>query len=139
MRKKRSVCPIAHVLDIFGDRWTLLIVRDIAIRGARHYKDFQAAGEGIATNILAHRLKQLVAHGVLQSAKDPKNGTRRLYALTKKGLDLLPILIEMILWSAKHDKHSPVPQAFVEKATGHREALLAEMGYAATGQEIPSD
>jgi DNA-binding HxlR family transcriptional regulator len=124
---RRSECPIAYGLDVFGDKWSLLIVRDIAIHGQHHYRQFEEAGEGIATNILAGRLKRLVEGGIVEKVRDPEHGSRRIYRLTHKGLDLLPIIIEIIVWSAKHDPDSPVTKDFLRRATDDRESLLAEM------------
>ena len=98
MPDRRSPCPIAFALDLFGDRWSLLIVRDIALEGKRYFHEFESAGEGIATNILTDRLKLLVDSGILEKARDPAKGSRRIYRLTEKGLDLLPILLDMIVW-----------------------------------------
>lgn len=129
MVSRRSECPIAFALDLFGDKWTLLVVRDIALYGKRNYAEFECAGEGIATNILADRLKMLVSHGILQKSKDPENGSKRIYRMTKKGLDLLPTLLEMILWSAKHDLASPVPASFVRRAKRDRVGLLRDLAF----------
>lgn len=127
MATRRSMCPIAFGLDVFGDKWTLLVVRDIALYGKRYYGEFEAAGEGIATNVLADRLRLLVVHGIIEKSRDPQKGSRRVYRLTKKGFDLLPMLVEMILWSAKYDDDSPVTRSFVRRARDHRVELLAEL------------
>lgn len=137
MSARRSPCPIAFALDLFGDRWTLLVIRDIATYGRRRFSEFEAAGEGIATNILADRLKLLVAEGVLKKQRDPEHGSRRLYSLTEKGVDLLPILLEMIVWSARHDPDSPVGADFYRRATEDREALLEEMRGLARAPQKP--
>ena len=124
---RRSECPIAFGLDFFGDRWSLLIVRDIAIFGRRHYGQFEAAGEGIATNILASRLKRLVQDGIVEKLSDPEHRSKRIYRLTPKGIDLLPIIVEIILWSARHDPDSPVTKSFVRRAEHDRAELLSEL------------
>lgn len=127
MTERRSQCPISFALDIFGDKWTLLIVRDMALHGRHHYGEFAAASEHISTNILADRLELLVEHDIVQKSPDPTNRSRRIYTLTKKGLDLLPILIDLIVWSAKHDPDSVVPRKYLRKALHHREELLAHL------------
>ena len=132
MLDHRSECPIAYGLDFFGDKWSLLIVRDIAIYGRRHYGQFEAAGEGIATNILASRLKQLVEDGIIEKLRDPEHGSKRIYRLTPKGLDLLPIVVEIIRWSAKYDPASPVTRGYLQRARRDREGLLEEMRRNAT-------
>jgi DNA-binding HxlR family transcriptional regulator len=132
MRDQRSECPIAYGLDFFGDKWSLLIVRDIAIYGRRRYGQFEAAGEGIATNILASRLKQLVEDGIIEKLRDPEHGSKRIYRLTPKGIDLLPIVVEIIIWSAKHDPDSPVTRGYLHRARRDRDGLLEEMRRNAT-------
>jgi DNA-binding HxlR family transcriptional regulator len=88
---------------MLGDRWSLLIIRDMMVRGSRTYKDFLKAEEGIATNILADRLRKLEAHGIITTERDPSDGRRRIYLLTAKGIDLAPVLTEMVLWAAEHE------------------------------------
>ena len=134
MTNRRSDCPIAFALDVLGDRWTLLIVRDVAMRGKRYFHEFEYAGEGIATNILADRLKLLVENGILEKTRDPEKGSRRLYQLTEKGADLLPLILELIVWSGKHDPDSVVSDAYLKKATRQRQSMLREMRRAATGR-----
>jgi DNA-binding HxlR family transcriptional regulator len=101
----RSHCPVNFGLEIFGDRWTLLILRDIVFRGKRTYGEFLKSEEGFATNILAARLCLLVEEGILRREDSP-DGRKDIYSPTEKGLDLIPLLFEMVLWSAKHDRHS---------------------------------
>lgn len=127
MSDQRSECPVAYGLDFFGDKWSLLIVRDIAIYGRRHYGQFESAGEGIATNILASRLKKLVQDGIVEKLRDPEHGSKRIYRLTPKGIDLLPIVVEIILWSAKYDPDSPVTKDYLRRAKRDRKGLLEEM------------
>ena len=102
----RSHCPVNFALEAIGDRWALLVVRDIVFRGKRTYGEFLKSGEGFATNILATRLEHLVATGILAREGDAADGRKAVYTLTEKGLDLIPILFEMVLWSARHDPHS---------------------------------
>lgn len=100
---QRSDCPISKSLDIFGDKWTLLIVRDLVFHGYRFYNQFLASGEKIATNILSDRLKKLEANGFITSEKYALNKTKKVYKLTEPGLDLIPILVELLAWGYKHD------------------------------------
>lgn len=104
--KLRSHCPVNYGLEAFGDRWALLILRDIVFRGKRTYGQFLSSEEGFATNILASRLEHLIEAGILQREKDPSDGRKDIYSLTEKGLDLIPLLFEMVLWSAKYDNRS---------------------------------
>lgn len=93
-------------LEAFGDRWALLILRDIVFRGKRTYGEFLKSEEGFATNILASRLVHLVEAGILQRKQHETDGRKDIYSLTEKGLDLVPLLFEMVLWSAKYDSQS---------------------------------
>lgn len=101
----RSHCPINFGLEAFGDRWTLLILRDIVFRGKRTYGEFLKSEEGFATNILASRLSHLLEENILQR-EDAPDRRKDIYSLTEKGLDLIPLLFEMVLWSAKYDRQS---------------------------------
>jgi DNA-binding HxlR family transcriptional regulator len=101
--RRRSGCPVSLSLERFGDRWSLLIVRDLMVRGYRTFGEFRNAGEGIATNILAARLKTLEVHGIINSEKNPDDGRAVHYRLTEKGIDLAPALLEMLIWGARHE------------------------------------
>ncbi len=106
MNKKRSECPLSCSLDIFGDKWSLLIIRDLMFENKCTYNDFLKSQEGIATNILASRLKELEENGVIEKSAHPDSKAKNLYRLTSKGIDLLPILIEVYIWS---DKYFTIP------------------------------
>ena len=99
---KRSLCPIATTLDIIGDKWTLLVIRDVGLFGKHKYKDFQEAGEKIPTNILANRLKLLVNHGLVKKRLYQDNPARYEYHLTEAGKGLLPVIKSMAVWAGKH-------------------------------------
>ena len=101
-KKRRSNCPISMSLEVWGDRWTLLIIRDLMFEGKRTYGDFRRSDEKIATNSLADRLKKLVDDGIVEQldVADTKSGSA--YRLTERGIDLLPILTEVFLWADKH-------------------------------------
>lgn len=120
----RSNCPISYALDFFGDKWSLLIIRDIALEQKRFYKDFQNSKEGIATNILSDRLKKLENNGIIRSAVYEKKKTQKEYFLTQKGKDLIPILLEMIVWSYKYDKELNITEEFVEKIKTNRSDVI---------------
>jgi len=98
----RSPCVFSNVLDIIGDRWTLLIVRDLFFFGKHEYKEFLNSPEAIATNILASRLQKLMCAGIIDEIPHPDSKSRKLYFLTERGKDLLPMLIEMAKWGEKH-------------------------------------
>jgi DNA-binding HxlR family transcriptional regulator len=88
---------------MLGDRWSLLIIRDMMLRGFHRYKEFMECYEGIATNILADRLRKLIAYGIIAAKPDPVDGRKLIYSLTAKGIDLAPVLTEMVLWAAAHE------------------------------------
>lgn len=107
--KRRSDCPLSVSLEIVGDRWSLLVMRDILFKGRRTFQEFLDGGEEMATNILADRLKQLQFHGIIACTPDPNDGRRNFYAPTAKGIALAPVLIEMIIWAADfEDTAAPV-------------------------------
>ena len=102
--KRRSGCPLNASVEMLGDRWSLLILRDMMLRGFRSYKQFLESYEGIATNILADRLRKLQSYGIIAAEQDPSDGRKLIYVLTAKGIDLAPVLTEMVLWAAAHEK-----------------------------------
>jgi DNA-binding HxlR family transcriptional regulator len=110
---------------MLGDRWSLLIIRDMMLREFRTYKQFMECYEGIATNILADRLKKLVAYGIITAEPDPSDGRKRIYSLTAKGIDLAPVLTEMVLWAAAHEDTGN--QALVRLMRADKEKFLAGM------------
>ena len=121
---RRSDCPTNFALQAVGDSWSLLVVRDLMFKGKRTFGEFAASEEHVATNILTDRLRTLQRSGIIR-----RDGTGRAtrYSLTAKGVDLLPLMIELIVWSARYDVRSAAPAAFVGRATRARAELLAEM------------
>lgn len=120
---RRSGCPLNASVEMLGDRWSLLILRDMMLRGFRSFKEFLTSYEGIATNILADRLKRLIAHGIVTTQEDPSDGRKLIYILTPKGLDLAPVLTEMVLWAAKHEETEN--QALVREMQKGKEQFIA--------------
>ena len=104
----RSGCPINLGLEVFGDKWTLLVIRDIMFAGKRHYREFLASDEGISSNILADRLAMLVAAGIISKAGDPSHRLKAIYSLTEKGIDLLPIIAQISRWSRTYMPVDPL-------------------------------
>ena len=121
--KRRSECPLNASVEMLGDRWSLLIIRDMMLRGFRTYKEFMECYEGIATNILADRLRKLVANGIVTAEPDPSDGRKLIYSLTAKGIDLAPVLTEMVLWAAAHEDTGN--QALVRQMRHDKEKFLA--------------
>jgi len=100
--KKRSDCPVSHVLDLLGDKWTLIVMRDMLLFEKKLFNELADSMEGIPTNILADRLKRLETAGLLTREAYQDNPPRYAYQLTLRGLELFPVLKEMILWGVKH-------------------------------------
>ena len=107
MDKKRSDCPISCTLDVIGDKWSLLIIRDVMLRGKMSYSEFLDSEEGIATNILVSRLARLEEEEILSREVAPGNKSKFIYHLTQKGADLMPVIIELMDWGAKYNKNCP--------------------------------
>ena len=107
----RSRCPISSALDIVGDRWSLLIIRDLIFYQKKTFSGFAQSSEGIASNILSDRLNRLEEMGILSKGKLPRNKKTNIYSLTERGIDFLPIIVEYILWSAKHLPHHIASEA----------------------------
>ena len=121
--KQRSGCPLNASVEILGDRWSLLIIRDMMLRGFRTYKEFLQSYERIATNILADRLQKLMAHGIITMGRDSSDGRKLIYSLTPKGIDLAPVLTEMVLWAAAHE--DTANQALVREMRKDKEQFLS--------------
>lgn len=102
MSKKRSDCPISSSLEIWGDKWSLLIIRDLMLNKECTYGELLRADEKIATNILASRLQHLLENGVIDKKDHPENKLKILYYLTDKGIDLIPVIVEINLWGDKY-------------------------------------
>lgn len=127
-RKRRlSGCPIDYALDLFGDRWTLLVIRDLLFVGKRHFKELMESPERIASNILTARLKKLEVRGLIERRPDPDNRKQVIYTLTDKGRDLTPVLVELIRWGGRHDPDSLVPKGVVARFSRDNERLLADL------------
>jgi len=126
-KKRDTGCPIAFALDTFGDRWSLMIIRDIALLGSRTYGEFRSTAEKIATNVLADRLQELEADGIIRKSRDPENKRRNIYTLTEKGCDLIPIILDMVLWSAKYDRNTKVGARFLNKIKRDRDGFEMEI------------
>ncbi len=108
---------------MLGDRWSLLIIRDMMLRGSRTFKEFLDSYEKIATNILADRLRKLISYGVITTEPDPTDGRKRIYLLTEKGIALAPVMTEMVLWAADHEETGN--QALVRLMREDKEKFLA--------------
>jgi DNA-binding HxlR family transcriptional regulator len=119
----RSGCPLNASVEMLGDRWSLLIIRDVMLFGPRNFKQLLAGHEKIATNILADRLRRLMGYGIIRSSSDKTDKRKLFYSLTKKGIDLAPVLTEMVLWAAAHEKTDN--QALIREMRKDKEAFIA--------------
>src|SRR3979490_3005982 len=120
---RRSGCPLNASIEMLGDRWSLLIIRDMMVRGFRTFKEFLESHEKIATNILADRLRKLESNGIISVEPDPSDGRKSIYSLTPKGIDLAPVLTEMVLWAAAHE--NTANQALVRKMRKDKEKFIS--------------
>ena len=130
MKKKESKmfgCPIRYGLGMFGDKWSLLIIRDMMFFGKRYYGDFLKSDEGIATNILADRLAGLEQKGIINKTRDETNQTKNIYSLTQKGIDLLPTMLAIIDWSERYDQVTTAPLELVNKLRSNPKKLEKEI------------
>ncbi|PCJ06263.1 MAG: transcriptional regulator [Rhodobacteraceae bacterium] len=125
--KRSTGCPVAFGLDCFGDRWTLLVIRDMMVHGKRTYSAFLASEEQVATNILISRLKQLEADGIVNKERDPNNRRSYIYSLTQKGQDLAPVLLEIIRWGGKHDSREGAKRKIVDQLEQDQEGLEQQL------------
>ena len=124
---RKSDCPINFAMEIFGDRWTFLIVRDLMFKGKHYYGEFLLSEEKIATNTLADRLSMLESNGIVSKSNDPSHKQKIMYRLTQKGIDLVPVMVEFIMWSAKYDKNSAVEMKFVKSVKRDKVRLITEI------------
>jgi DNA-binding HxlR family transcriptional regulator len=108
---RRSTCPISNALEFVGDRWTLLVIRDLMFAGKRHFREFLQSEEAISSNVLADRLSALVENGIVTKSGDPSHSQKAVYSLTERGLDLLPVIVAMSAWSQKYEPKTRRPEA----------------------------
>jgi len=126
-KMRQTGCPIAFGLDTFGDRWSLLVIREIMLRGKKTYSEFLDAEESISTNILADRLKHLEAEGIVEKSRDPNFHKSFIYELTEKGRDLAPIILDIVVWSGKHDQRPEALRGVLKKIKKDRKGFEAEL------------
>jgi DNA-binding HxlR family transcriptional regulator len=124
---RRSNCPIACALDLVGDKWTLVVLRDIVMARKHYFQELLAGNEGIASNILASRLKLLEAAGMITRRRDPAQAKRVIYEPTEKALDLLPVMIELMRWGTKYDPKSAAPAHFVRRLAEDGDGFIADI------------
>ncbi len=122
---RRSGCPVGISLEVIGDRWSLLIVRDLMVRGCNSFKEFLEAGEGIATNILSDRLHKLEAAQILTADQVPGDARKIHYRLTEKGIDLAPVVLDLLLWASRYEA-TGAPCEVMAQMANNREEVLSE-------------
>ena len=123
--RRRSGCPVSISLETLGDRWSLLVIRDLMVRGFRTFKQLEQSDERIATNILTDRLRRLERDGIIRAEADPTDGRRMSYRLTEKGIDLAPLLLELLIWGARHEE-TMAPRELIAQMEQNREGMIAE-------------
>ncbi|WP_117884155.1 winged helix-turn-helix transcriptional regulator [Aureibaculum luteum] len=125
--KTRSHCPINYTLEHFGDKWSLLIIRDLMFKEKRHYNEFLESDEKVSTSVLGDRLKMLEQNEIITKGEDEVKKSRFKYSLTKKGIGMLPILIDMIVWGGFYDDKTEAGKVFIAQATKSREHLISSI------------
>jgi DNA-binding HxlR family transcriptional regulator len=126
-REGRSGCPITNALEVVGDRWTLVIIRDMMMGGRHEFHEFLNAEEGISTNILVDRLQRLQDQGIVRSIPHPTHKTRKYFYLTQKGKDLMPMMIQMALWATAHLPGVKIPKPLLNKVRNDTRGFMNEM------------
>jgi DNA-binding HxlR family transcriptional regulator len=134
--KQRSTCPVSTSLDVLGDKWALLILRDMVFAGKSTYGQFLQSAEKMATNVLADRLALLEAQGLLTKAVAADKKSKFTYRLTEKGLDTVPIIAELLLWGARHGSTVVDPGLLAELQTGNKDAAVAKYQQRAREQAL---
>jgi DNA-binding HxlR family transcriptional regulator len=124
-QRRRSGCPVSISLETLGDRWTLLVIRDLMVRGYSTFKQFKESDERIATNILSDRLRRLERNGLVNAEPHASDRRRASYRLTEKGMDLAPLLLELLIWGAKHEE-TMAPAELMAQMAQNREGVIAE-------------
>ena len=122
----RSGCAIGITLDMLGDPWTLLVVRDLMFKGGKTFGDFLSADEGVATNILTARLCRLKANGIVEKRRDPADARRLIYRLTGKGIDLAPAIVEIVLWATSYEQ-TDAPPELIQSMRTDKAAFLKQL------------
>lgn len=135
--KLRSHCPINFALEHFGDKWSLLIIRDLLFKGKRHYNEFFESEEKVSTSVLGDRLKSLEEAGIISKGKDEVKKSRIKYSLTEKGIALLPVMVELIIWSGEFDHKTEASQDFLRQAKENKEDLLADLRKKLKSEHLP--
>ncbi len=125
-RREKSSCPISYSLDFFGDRWTLIVLRDIVLWGKTRFAELQSSDESIASNILSDRLRRLEQQGFVASSRDPDDARQKRYEPTELGLSLTPVLLEIAAWGASHDPRTGAPPGFAADFYANRDAYYED-------------
>ena len=127
LSKRRSKCPMNHAIEILGDQWTLLVVRDMVFRDKRTFSELAEMPEKIATNMLADRLKRLEDAEIIRKQRDPNDGRSHIYSLTDHGRGLIPVLLELMVWSRDHTSDVDVTKSLTNTIKQDRKAAIAEV------------
>ena len=120
-------CPIRFALGLFGDKWSLLVIRDLMFKNKQYFNEFQDSEEGISTNMLSDRLQRLEKSGIIASTIDPTHKSKKIYRLTQKGIDLAPVMLSLIDWSEQYDQATEVPPDFISKYRNNRSAFTKSL------------
>ncbi len=134
--REKSGCPINLSLELLGDRWTLLIIRDLVFAGKKHFREFLQSGEGISSRTLAERLQTLQDEGILTRSDDPSHGLKAIYRLTEAGIDLLPVLVTLGAWGSQHRKADDRLARIADAVAAGGDAALERMKAALRAEHL---
>ncbi|TPL21476.1 helix-turn-helix transcriptional regulator [Mesorhizobium sp. B2-4-10] len=134
--RDRSGCPINLSLELLGDRWTLLIIRDLVFAGKKHFREFLQSDEGISSRTLAERLQTLQDEGILTRSGDPSHGLKAIYRLTETGIDLVPVLATLGAWGSKHRKADDDLARIADKLAADGEPALERLKQALRAEHL---
>jgi len=133
----RSHCPTNYAVEHFGDKWSLLIIRDLMFKEKRHYNEFFESDEKVSTSVLGDRLRQLEESGIIYKGEDTVKKSRIRYSLTEKGIAMLPIMVDMMVWSAEFDKDTEAGKVFIAQAIENRDYLLSSIKVKLEKEHLP--
>lgn len=129
-------CPIFHTVDLVGDKWSLLILRNMLLWGQTRYNELHRSCENISTNILADRLKKLADRQLIERFRDPDDGKSAIYLPTDKGIDLLPVMLSMAKWGLQHDKSTLVPARLMARLRDGTDVFIETVRGEVAGQRM---
>ncbi|NIJ55208.1 winged helix-turn-helix transcriptional regulator [Dyadobacter arcticus] len=124
--ERRSTCPINYSVEIFGDKWMLLLLRDIMFNGKNSFLEFRASDEKISSAVLTEKLNLLLNEGIVSKVTSPKNASKFLYLITDKGIELVPVMVEILYWGSRYNPHGG-PKTWLDRIKQNKKKAIAEL------------